>query len=259
MKEFFQELLKQKASLLIIAGILFLILGITSGLHTGTVSLSIEPAYRILSIISGFILITIGIVLAWKDSSDSTPSEYRKGKYSTKGDELSLLIEKASHVDALGYSLRTLIHNGQNNLINAVKGGASIRLIVIDPDGKSIQVMKAIKPETGIAKDIIRSLEIAQIKIQEQVQQSAVGRFEIRVIDWIPSCSLLILNSSSDNALMEVGYFPPNYKKTVGHKLHLYFSKKKDKAQFDEYLEEFNELWAMAKPYELSKQTAVQS
>jgi hypothetical protein len=232
------------------------LLGITSGLQAGTFSISIEPAYRVLSIVSGLLLILIGIILAWKDSPESNTKIDKSEKYATKGDELSLLIEKASQIDALGYSLRTLIHNGQNHLVNAIKKGASVRLIVIDPDGKAIEMMKAIKPETGIAKDIIRSLEIAQIKIQEQIQQSPVGRFEIRVIDWIPSCSLLILNSSSDDALMEVGYFPPNYKKTVGHKVHIYFSKKKGKVQFDEYVKEFDELWAMANPYDLGSSTS---
>ena len=255
MKEFFQELVKQKSSMLILAGILLLLLGITSGLQAGTVSVSVEPAYRIVSIILGALLVLIGIVLAWKDSSEpkSIDDVIGKDKYSGKGDELRGVIEKSTQIDALGYSLRTLVHNRQNSIVDAVKKGATVRMLLIDPDGKSIEVVQGIKPQTGIKKDIIRSLEIAQIKIQDQIKQSSVGRFEIRVIDWIPSCSLLILNGTTEDGWMEVGYFPPNYKYAVGHKVYVQFSKKKEKSRFDDYYEEFNDLWATAKPYELPK------
>ena len=122
MKEFFQELVKQKSSMLILAGILLLFLGITNGLQAGTVSVSVEPAYRIVSIVLGTLLILIGIILAWKDSSETQSMDDTKGKdkYSGKSDELRELIEKSSQIDALGYSLRTLIHNRQNSIIDAV-------------------------------------------------------------------------------------------------------------------------------------------
>jgi hypothetical protein len=59
-----------------------------------------------------------------------------------------------------------------------------------------------IKLETGAAKDILRSLEIAQTKIQDQNKHSAgAGSIEIRVIDWIVSCSLLILSGTTEAAL----------------------------------------------------------
>ena len=253
MKEFFQELVKQKSSMLILAGILLLFLGITNGLQAGTVSVSVEPAYRIVSIVLGTLLILIGIILAWKDSSETQSMDDTKGKdkYSSKSDELRELIEKSSQIDALGYSLRTLIHNRQNSIIDAVKKGAIVRLLLIDPDGKSIEVMQKIKPQTGIKKDIIRSQEIAQLKIQDQIRQSTLGRFEIRVIDWIPSCSLLILNGNTEDGWMEVGYFPPNYKYVVGNKVYVHFSKKKETSRFDDYYEEFNDLWATAKTYDL--------
>ena len=254
MKEFFQELVKQKSSMLILAGMLLLLLGITSGLQAGTFSVAVEPAYRIVSIVLGALLILIGIVLAWRDSSEAKSTDGVKGKdiYSGTGDEMREMIEKSSQIDALGYSLRTLIHARQNSIVNAVKKGATVRLLLINPDGKSIEVMQAIKPQTGIKKDIVRSLEIAQLKIQDQIKRSAaVGRFEIRVIDWIPSSSLLILNGTTEDAWMEVGYFPPNYKFVVGHKVYVRFSKKKEKSRFDDYYEEFNDLWATAKPYEL--------
>ena len=255
MKEFFQELVKQKSSMLILAGILLLVLGITSGLKAGSVSVSVEPAYRIVSIVLGALLILIGIIFAWKDSSESKSTDEVKGrdKYSGKGEAvLGTLLEKATQIDAIGYSLRTLIHNRQNFIIDAVRRGGTVRLLILDPNGKAVEVMKRVKPETGVAKDILRSLEIAQIKIQEQIKQAAgAGRFEIRVIDWIPSCSLLILNGTTEDAWMEVGYFPPNYKYVVGHKVYIQFSKKKEKSRFDDYYEEFNDLWTTAKPYDL--------
>jgi hypothetical protein len=250
MKEFFQELVKQKSSLLILAGMLLLLLGITNGIQMGTTSITIEPTYRIVSIIIGLFLVLTGIVFIWKDSSYAKPQNNISNNYSGQAATIPMLLEKASQIDAIGYSLRTLIHSRQHDIAKAIINGASVRLIVIDPDGKSIQVMEGIKPTTGVAEDIRRSLNIAKKNILEESKQSIRGKFEIRVIDWIPSCSLLVLDATTENGWMEIGIFPPNYKKAVGHKLYIHLMKKKDKIHFDEYAVEFNELWEMAKPYE---------
>ena len=250
MKEFLQELAKQKSSLLILAGVLLFLLGITNGIQTGTTSITIEPTYRILSIITGSLLVLIGIVFIWRDYSDANPKNNISDDYSSQATAIPTLLEKASQIDAIGYSLRTLIHSRQHQLAKAVINGASVRLIVIDPKGKAIQVMEGIKPTTGVAEDIRRSLGIAKKNILEESKQSVRGKFEIRVIDWIPSCSLLILDATAENGWMEIGVFPPNYKKTVGHKLYIHFTRKKDKIHFDEYVGEFNDLWEMAEPYE---------
>ena len=89
MKEFLQELVKQKSSMLILSGIFLLLLGITSGLQTEKFSIAVEPAYRIVSIIFGTLLILIGVILAWKDSSRHKPIERMdEDKYLGRDNEL---------------------------------------------------------------------------------------------------------------------------------------------------------------------------
>jgi len=251
MKEFTEVITKQKSNFLLLLGVLLVVFGISNGIQVGENSLKIEPAFRVTGIVIGVLLIIVGIILNWADAVVS------QGKSKTKSFGIlanqSVVAResflKVSQIDVMGYSLRNFIHNNQQTLIQAVMNGASIRLIVIDPNGKSIEVIEKIKPRTGLADDVRRSLQISKNIIDES-KETIRGKYEIRIIDWIPSCSLTIFNASSEDGWMEVGIFPPNYKKIAEKKAYIQFSKKENENWFVEYASEFNDLWNVARPYE---------
>lgn len=252
MKEFFIDIAKQKSSLPILLGVLLVIIGISSGIQWGENSLTIEPAYRITGISIGALLVVVSFVFNWNDLSVHRQKSNQKSVGALADhsiiDRSSFL--KVSQIDVLGYSLRNFIHNNQQTLVEAVLNGASIRLIVIDPDGNAIKLVEGIKPKTGLADDVRRSLQISG-NILEDSKASIRGKFEIRVIDWIPSCSLTILNPMNEDGWLEVGIFPPNYKRVAEKKAYIQFSKKENENWFTEYLNEFNDLWIISKPYKI--------
>jgi hypothetical protein len=250
MKELFGDIAKQRSSLPIFLGVVLVLFGISSGVKWGENSLTIEPAYRITGIVIGGILIFVGFILNWSESLyfKQKPKNDSVGSLASQSVVVRSSFLRVSQIDVLGYSLRNFIHNNQQTLVQSILNGASIRLIVIDPDGEAIKLIEGIKPSTGLADDVRRSLQISN-NIIEDSKESVRGKFDIRVIDWIPSCSLTILDASSDNGWIEVGIFPPNYKRVAEKKAYIQFAKKENESWFVEYTSEFNDLWNIAKPY----------
>lgn len=252
MKEFLEAITKQKSSLPLFFGVVLVVLGISSSIKWGGNTLSVEPAYRITTIVIGALLILLGVVLlVWGDglSIGQRPGRVALEHIPSQGKKMQASLSKATQIDGFGYSLINFIRNNKRTLTEAVKNGATLRLVVIDPNGKSVEVMKNIKPTTGITEDVSRTLKIAK-SIQAESKESIRGKLEIRVIDWIPSCTTIILDGATDHGWMEIGFFPPSYKKVTDSKAYLQLSRKVDKDWFDEYANAFNDVWEMAKPCE---------
>lgn len=223
MKEFFQELVKQKSAILILAGILFLLLGITNGLQAGTVSVSVEPTYRIVSIVLGTLLILTGIILAWRDSKE--PSSTRSGKHLVSpSNEITVLkpertllsdfyLEQAgssSNIDIIALTLQSALENfSEAKFIQWIRDGKHIRILMLSPFSAAAKIRSR---EEASDEDFLPNKIMIQIKAlkrlftraeKELKGQNYTGSLEVRLYDGLPYFSYF----HTDKAMMMGLYY----------------------------------------------------
>jgi hypothetical protein len=226
MKEFqelVKELIKQKSATLILAGILFLLLGITKELQVGTVSIAIEPAYRIVSIVIGTLLILTDIILAWRDSKE--PSSTRSVKHlvsppieiTVLKPERTLLsdfyLEQAgssSNIDIIALTLQSALENfSEAKFIQWIRDGKHIRILMLSP---SSTVAKIRSSEEASDQDFLPNKIMIQIKAlkrlftraeKELKGQNYTGSLEVRLYDSLPYFSYF----HTDKAMMMGLYY----------------------------------------------------
>ena len=263
MKEFFQEIAKQKGIVLIIIGVILLIFGASNGIQIGQNALSMNPTYQVVIMVVGGLIILLGAILTARENIATSQPQNSLGKeigsgFLKKLDHFygeSITIKKelaeATQIDIMGYSLISFLLAYSDAIIQAVLKGAKVRMIVINPKGKVIEVMRDLSPKTGIQDDIQRSLHSAS-SIQNKSRASLKGSVEVRLIDWIPSCSLIITDPEKENGLIRIGIFTPHYKSSSDKRAFMKLAPKREKYWFDIYAEQFELLWAEALPYDIS-------
>jgi hypothetical protein len=263
MKEFFQEIAKNKGLVLVIIGVVLLIFGAASGIQIGQNSLAINPTYQIMIILVGGFLILAGVTLIVLENVTPNRGQIVLGKKTESGflkklDEFygeSITIKKelaeATHIDIMGYSLISFLLAYRESIVQAVLKGAKVRMIVINPDSKVIDIMRDLSPSTSIRSDIQRSIHSATY-VANKSKTSLKGDILVRLVDWIPSCSLIITDPEKEIGIIRVGVYTPHYKSPSDNRVFMKLSQKKEKYWFDIYAEEFELLWAESKPYELS-------
>ena len=219
MNQFFQELLKQRTSMLIVAGFLLLLLGITGGLQTETVSVSVETAYRIVSLIAGTLLMLTSMILAWKDSSEARSIESTKGKAKDSdtgeaalattrpGCDITVLASERSHlsqyyleqagsaaaIDIIALTLQTALENfGEDKFIQWIQAGKNIRILMLSPASTAAKTRSR---EESSNEDFLPSKITEQVKAlkrlhsrveRELKSQDYRGSLEVRLYDDLP-------------------------------------------------------------------------
>ncbi len=262
MKEFFQEIAKNKGIVLAILGVIVLIFGAASGIQIGQNSLSINPVYQTTIMLVGGFLILLGVILTVLENVTTSRAQISLGRKTESGflkklDEFygeSVTIKKelaeATQIDLMGYSLISFLLAYSDAIVQAVLKGAKVRMIVINPNSKVIEVMRDLSPKNSIQNDIQRSLHSAS-SITNKGKGSLKGGIEVRLIDWIPSCSLIITDPEKESGVIRIGVNTPHYTSSSDKRAHMVLSPKKEKYWFDVYTEEFELLWAEAKLYEI--------
>ncbi|MCB9299926.1 MAG: hypothetical protein H6566_04700 [Lewinellaceae bacterium] len=121
-------------------------------------------------------------------------------------------LEGVKQLDIIAYSGVYLFQNFQDKFAEAVSNGARLRIMLIDPDSQASELLasnqyfaenpgdtrKSIERIRQIWKDATKKLENFKTK------RKRGGSIELRLINWIPSLSLIIVDRDSKNAELKV-------------------------------------------------------
>ena len=159
------------------------------------------------------------------------------------------ILNVAEKVDVLGITPIGFLTFYREVIIRRVKEGTTIRLILTDPTSKASEMLREVWEYSTLDKDIQRSLGLIH-EIQDAIKQSGKnkGKFEVRLLAWIPSCTMVIMDSHLETGKAKVAINNPNYSTSTASRPHLILNKVNDLGWYTYYNDEFEKLWNQAKP-----------
>jgi hypothetical protein len=162
--------------------------------------------------------------------------------------ELKKLVDEAKSIDLLGYTQLGMLRDFKSSLIRALTNGARIRILIINPEGSAAKLMRHALPD---ASKIDLSTQLALNYIAEiretlgMTKGQLKGSFEIKLIDWIPSCNMIIVNDHYETGIMSVrlNTISLNPKLPFQEKLYLILTRSENDQEFTYFLSQFEDLW----------------
>jgi hypothetical protein len=169
-------------------------------------------------------------------------------------DEWPLLFPKkdilniAEKVDVLGITPIDFLQYYREVIIKRVQVGTIVRLILIDPTSKASATFREVWEYSTFDTDFQRSLGLIH-EIQDAIKKSgkSKGKFEIRLLAWIPSCTMIIVDSHLSTGKAKVAVNNPNYSTSTASRPHIILNKNNDPYWYTYYNDEFEKLWNQAK------------
>ena len=79
-------------------------------------------------------------------------------------------------------------------------------MLIVNPNGEAINIMKKISPKGSHVENVNFSLRSAGT-IARKSKNSVKGVIELRLIDWIPSCSLIITDPNGEKGRVILGIY----------------------------------------------------
>ena len=146
-------------------------------------------------------------------------------------------------ISILSYSLSPSIRKNREKISRAVKHGAKVRIIIINQAGPAIDLIKL---NSGIKGDLMKTDFNASLEYLKDIldNKEKKGSIELRCVQWIPSCSMYIVeNKNKEGNQARVGIYRPAIKAKNIHKYALHLRRSINKNEYDHFLEQYNLLW----------------
>lgn len=164
---------------------------------------------------------------------------------------LEKLITSCEELDAVSFNLTDFLITFWALIVERVKQGAKIRLIVIDPASCAYPVIDKNSPphkpfDQSIHETLTRVQKIQKILAQEKKLK---GSFEFKLTCWIPSCGLIIVNPKSKTkcGVMKISIHSPHYSTPHDESnLNIVLSQIEQSRWYDYFLNQFEKLWQEA-------------
>lgn len=163
-------------------------------------------------------------------------------------------LNSAKQIDLLGYSLYKILSlYAKSYFIEAINNRTKIRIILVDPKSKAAQILSAQKTGTRYRKQRELSFTILTF-LQKKIISNAKGSLDVRLINFIPSCDMIILDRDNDeqgmiNVIIKAPYgSPPRLDRR-----RFIFRKREDSDDFEAWLEQFESCWQDGQPWRPTK------
>jgi len=157
------------------------------------------------------------------------------------------LIANSMDIRLLGYSLITVFSRHSAMLAQRVRDGARLRMIIVDPRSTAGQLIQD-NSNVKYPEDLI----IAHVRNVTDITKDAKSRIEIRSLNWIPSCSLILVDPEQSDAHVRVTIYPPYPLAPVSERAHFILSRQEDKRWYYTFINQFEDLWSQAEPIDLT-------
>ena len=155
-------------------------------------------------------------------------------------------MKAADEIDLLGYTFVGFIDELRTSILERLRQGARIRILLVDPTTIAGKLMMQQNPHTKYPCDV----RIVLDRYEEIKGQEACANMELRLLRWIPSCSMVILNGSKESGRMKIGIYPLAYSTRMDERAYFSLARGDDQRWYPVFLAQYNKLWERAKPYD---------
>lgn len=277
MKEFMQEFIKRTSIIVMVIGLLIFLIGVAGQFSIKDFNYAISSEFgRIATIILGIVICGIGVFLIFVEAPKK---QTQKGKDSEeeivqiKNKDIALQTENqilansetfiaqllnAQEIWIEGYSLLRLLMSLREPLSDAVSRGGNLQIILVDPKsngGKLIQEHE----RSDLAGHYNEAIHYAKL-IAEKSQNGGYERVKVKLINWIPSCCMIILNphAKDESGYIRVAIYPPSYHTSTIKRPNFTLTKKDNEHWYSVFVEQFTQLWNEGKDYSLRRKNPSQ-
>lgn len=165
---------------------------------------------------------------------------------SRKRFETERRFESANRIDLLGYSLSGILYKYHSLIAERVKDGAKVRVLVINPKSHAVDVIKENSDENSFTFESDLKIALTRMRVANELivsdTKKTKGSFEVRLISWIPSCTLVIVNAGSGEGKMTVAINSPSNSQPEDRP-YLILDKREHAHWFEYYEKHFDVLW----------------
>lgn len=184
---------------------------------------------------------------ASKEQDDKSSTDSRPLVLSTNDVRFNLehWLRSAKTVDLLGYNLKSLLQVSRAPIADAVARGAVVRVVLVDFVAPLSETFRehSNRPHLLLA-DWVTSLEhIRDVQQLLHEKPKVIGRFEVKVTNWIPSCSLIVVNANEDDGIAKIGVNSIVFRQPLANRLTFVLNRSDDPGVFDHFVQGFDLLW----------------
>jgi hypothetical protein len=171
--------------------------------------------------------------------------------------DIDSYVQGASQIDLCGVTLVSTINRQFSNLRECLEQGATIRLLIIDPDSLGPQ-MAAHRVEPADVdyyrtrlEAVLRDIDYLHKSWAEyQMRQSSLsekGALSARLLPYVPSFGLLSFDANRSNGIAFVEIYPHG----TGHKTQPTFdlTPHRDGMWYEYFVDQFEQMWNSARPW----------
>ncbi|MEW5720623.1 MAG: hypothetical protein AB1817_18505 [Chloroflexota bacterium] len=172
---------------------------------------------------------------------------------------LDVYTQSANSIDMCGITLTSAINKQFGNIRERLKQGASVRLLIIDPDSLALQ-MSSLRSESPDDveyhhKRLMASLEDVKYLYKswkenqsQQGQNSKKGSFSVHLLAYAPSFGIYAFDTSQPNGAVIVEIYP--HKSGFKSPPIFNLTAQRDGQWYKYFIGQFEEMWAAAKEWQ---------
>jgi hypothetical protein len=158
----------------------------------------------------------------------------------------------AKSIDLLGYNLANFLDEYRDDLVSCVRRGGAVRILIVNPASTA----GALIVENSKLQSFARNSEIAREWVFDYIGGKLVegklaggARLELGELNWVPSCSMVIIDRASRTAVLKVSVNTPFYRtpRTRG-RLNLVLQPFQEPHWFEFFGDQFDALWGESAP-----------
>ncbi len=170
---------------------------------------------------------------------------FLKGREQREDSTLYELLEGSSDVRLLGYSLVGFTRTFRDSLALAIHNGAHIRILVIDPKSKAAEI---ISENSSLTSEFQRDIDQARdyLAFIGSHCKNDKGKLEVKFMNWIPSCGIVIIDPEKKKRYLRVSIYPPCYDSPLSDRAHFKLTYVGYERWYDTYIKQFEDLWSQA-------------
>jgi len=163
-------------------------------------------------------------------------------------------LNSSKQIDLLGYSLYKLLSRNSKSLIEVInKSKTKIRMILIDPKSMAAQVVSAQTAGDRYLEQCDLSFKTLTF-MKKNIIPNAEGSLDIRLIRFIPSCVMIILDrDDNEQGMINVKIKAPYGSPPRLARRNFILKKRKDSDDFETWLEQFESCWQDGQPWNPAK------
>ena len=151
------------------------------------------------------------------------------------------LVSHHDEVWIVGKDNYGLTDKNKEVFLTAKEERKNYRIIAVDPEAKHL--MKTITASSVTHPTVEKRTDFARFAVRhlEELHLACPENIEIRLANFLPTCSIVILDGKQSNGEMYIELY--GYKISTRARLHFHLKSTDDKDAFDFFLHQFEEMW----------------